>query len=190
MKSKKLIIIDNYDSFTYNLYYYFCALGIKPVVVKNDFLPLKEALNFIKKFEYIVISPGFGSPQDAGISKSVIKHFAKKKKILGVCLGHQCIAEVFGGEVKEMEVPLHAKQKQCDFKKSKLTKGLKKPLIVGLYHSLYVYNLGECKLLCATDEKIPMIIKHKKYKIYGVQFHPESILQKQGKKILKNFLKV
>lgn len=189
MKAKKLIIIDNYDSFTYNLYFYFCELGVKPVVVKNDFLPLKKALKFIKKYDYIVISPGFGTPQDAGISKEVIKHFKKSKKILGVCLGHQCIAEAFGGEVKEMEAPLHAKSMECEFQKSKITKGLKKPLIVGLYHSLFVSDLGECELLGYTKEKIPMIIKHKKYDIYGVQFHPESILQKQGKKILKNFLK-
>ncbi|MDE5592066.1 MAG: aminodeoxychorismate/anthranilate synthase component II, partial [Helicobacter sp.] len=176
-------------SFTYNLYYYFQELGALIQVVKNDSL-LQD--DFVESFDFIVISPGFGSPKDSGSSLEILHKFSHKK-ILGVCLGMQCIAESFGGKVEEMRSPMHAKTMICEFVPNPLCKFIKKPLQVALYHSLYVSKLGECQMLgfiIRDFVQIPMIIKHKNLDIYGVQFHPESILQVQGKQILKNFLEL
>lgn len=190
----KLLIVDNYDSFTYNLYYYFCELGIKPCVVENDFKKnIQDAQEFLNTFDYFVISPGFGSPKDSGLSIPIIQTFAPFKKILGVCLGHQCIAVAFGGFVIEMPNPLHAKNAICYFNKNPLCKNIKNPIKVALYNSLFVSDLGDCEMLGYSllwNMKIPMILKHKFYNTYGIQFHPESILQENGKKILNNFLRL
>ncbi|MGI0405979.1 anthranilate synthase component II [Helicobacter himalayensis] len=198
--TKKLLLIDNYDSFSFNLFYYFCELGVRPVVVKNDFAPklTKEVRDFVADFEYIVISPGFGSPKDSLICLEILKEFSAHKKILGVCLGMQCIASVFGGKVSEMPSPMHAKSALCEFRENALTRGIPNPFKVGLYHSLFVEKCGECEILgfakiafdtskvCTKD--IPMILKHKEYSVYGVQFHPESLLSTYGKELLQNFL--
>ena len=186
----KILIIDNYDSFTYNLYYYLLELNVKPLVIKNDF---NFDFNFLDSFDAFIISPGFGSPLDSGISMDVIKEFAPRKKILGVCLGHQCIASAFGGKVEKMKKPLHAKNALCYFLPNELCKGIKNPFKVALYHSLFVSDLGDCDCLGYANidnEKIPMILKHKSYRTYGVQFHPESILQNNGKILLSNFLSI
>ena len=187
----RVVLVDNYDSFTYNLEYYLKELGAKVCVVKNDFAPLEEAIEFVESFDVLMISPGFGTPLDSGLSLKLIETFAPKKNILGVCLGHQCIAQVFGGTIERMEKPMHAKKAQCYFLPNALLRGLKSPFEVALYHSLFVKELGECDMLGYAfigDKKIPMLLKHKHYNTYGVQFHPESILQQQGKKILNNFL--
>lgn len=191
----RLLIIDNYDSFTFNLVYYFCELGIQPMVVKNDFAPTltKKTREFIDSFEYLVISPGFGSPKDSGICMEILRVFGRYKKILGVCLGMQCIAQAFGGEIAQLPSPLHAQTALCNFLPNPLCKGISSPLKVGLYHSLFVKSLGECQLLGYIqfqNPQIPMILKHKALAIYGIQFHPESLLSKKGKKLLQNFLHI
>lgn len=194
MKIKKVLLVDNYDSFTYNIVYYLKELGIKVKVVKNDFAKLEEAIKFACGFHALIISPGFGTPLDSALSIELIKALAPKMKILGICLGQQCIAAAFGGKVEKMPSPCHARSLECELVgQNELFAGIKKPFKVALYNSLCVSKLGECELLATSQingQKIAMAIKHKNYKCYGVQFHPESILTKQGKKIFKNFLKL
>lgn len=190
----KLVILDHYDSFTYNLYYYFCELGIKPVVLKTDFTnDFEVAKKVLDEFDYLVFSPGFGNPKDLSFLKKVLRYFAPKKYILGVCLGHQLLALSFNGNVKELNTPMHAKQVTLKTKANDLTKHLDSSFKVALYNSLYVSNVGDLKMLgysMIDKEKIPMIIKHKKFQVYGIQFHPESILSHNGLAILKNFLEL
>ncbi|WP_293652013.1 aminodeoxychorismate/anthranilate synthase component II [uncultured Campylobacter sp.] len=187
----RVLLIDNYDSFTYNIVYYLKELGVKVKVVKNDFAKAKKAIKYANKFDKIIISPGFGTPDDSGVCMDIIKALGAKKQILGICLGHQCLAKAFGAEVVRMPRPFHGVSVECEFKKSTLFKGVKKPLKIALYNSLRVENTAEFDILAdikVENKSIIMAIKHKKYSCYGVQFHPESILQAQGKKILKNFL--
>ncbi|WP_086235476.1 anthranilate synthase component II [Campylobacter devanensis] len=187
----RVLLIDNYDSFTYNIVYYLKELGAKVKVVKNDFAKAKKAIKYANKFDKIIISPGFGTPDDSGVCMDIIKALGTKKQILGICLGHQCLAKAFGAEVVRMPRPFHGVSVECEFKKSTLFKGVKKPLKIALYNSLRVVNTAEFDILAdikVENKSIIMAIKHKKYSCYGVQFHPESILQAQGKKILKNFL--
>ena len=187
----RVLLIDNYDSFTYNIVYYLKEIGAKAKVVKNDFAKAKKAIKYANKFDKIIISPGFGTPDDSGVCMDIIKALGAKKQILGICLGHQCLAKAFGAEVVRMPRPFHGVSVECEFKKSTLFKGVKKPLKIALYNSLRVVNTAEFDILAdikVENKGIIMAIKHKKYSCYGVQFHPESILQAQGKKILKNFL--
>ena len=187
----RVLLIDNYDSFTYNIVYYLKELGAKVKVVKNDFAKAKKAIKYANKFDKIIISPGFGTPDDSGVCMDIIKALGAKKQILGICLGHQCLAKAFGAEVVRMPRPFHGGSVECEFSKSTLFKGVKKPLKIALYNSLCVENTAEFDILAdikVENKSIIMAIKHKKYSCYGVQFHPESILQAQGKKILKNFL--
>lgn len=187
----RVLLIDNYDSFTYNIVYYLKELGAKVKVVKNDFAKAKKAIKYANKFDKIIISPGFGTPDDSGVCMDIIKALGTKKQILGICLGHQCLAKAFGAEVVRMPRPFHGVSVECEFSKSTLFKGVKKPLKIALYNSLCVENTAEFDILAdikVENKSIIMAIKHKKYSCYGVQFHPESILQAQGKKILKNFL--
>ncbi len=187
----RVLLVDNYDSFTYNIVYYLKELGAKVKVVKNDFAKAKKAIKYANKFDKIIISPGFGTPDDSGVCMDIIKALGAKKQILGICLGHQCLAKAFGAEVVRMPRPFHGVSVECEFKKSTLFKGVKKPLKIALYNSLRVENTAEFDILAdikVENKSIIMAIKHKKYSCYGVQFHPESILQAQGKKILKNFL--
>lgn len=187
----RVLLIDNYDSFTYNIVYYLKELGAKVKVVKNDFAKAKKAIKYANKFDKIIISPGFGTPDDSGVCMDIIKALGAKKQILGICLGHQCLAKAFGTEVVRMPRPFHGVSVECEFSKSTLFKGVKKPLKIALYNSLRVVNTAEFDILAdikVENKSIIMAIKHKKYSCYGVQFHPESILQAQGKKILKNFL--
>ena len=187
----RVLLIDNYDSFTSNIVYYLKELGAKVKVVKNDFAKAKKAIKYANKFDKIIISPGFGTPDDSGVCMDIIKALGAKKQILGICLGHQCLAKAFGAEVVRMPRPFHGVSVECEFSKSTLFKGVKKPLKIALYNSLCVENTAEFDILAdikVENKSIIMAIKHKKYSCYGVQFHPESILQAQGKKILKNFL--
>ncbi|MFH2013212.1 MAG: aminodeoxychorismate/anthranilate synthase component II [Pseudomonadota bacterium] len=182
-------MIDNYDSFTYNLVQYFGELGVKLKVIRND----KITLEGIKEInpDKIVISPGPGTPDDAGISKDVIKHFGKKKWILGVCLGHQCIGEVFGGKVKRADLVMHGKTSIISHDEKFIYKGVENPFEAARYHSLVVSDDGfpSClKITARTEEGVIMGIRHRKHKIEGVQFHPESFLTAEGKKIIKNFI--
>ena len=184
----KTVIIDNYDSFTYNLFQYIAELGHDVTVIRNDKTTLAELEH--EKYEAIIISPGPGNPDEAGISKEVIRHFAGKVPILGVCLGHQSIGEVFGGRVIRGPIPVHGKTSEIKHGGEGLYKDLPQPMVVGRYHSLIVERetLPEClEVTSATEDGIIMGVKHKEYKVEGVQFHPESVLTPEGLKMLKNF---
>lgn len=189
-----LLIIDNYDSFTYNLYQYFCELGCEVKVVRNDEIDIAgiEALNPT----HLVISPGPCTPNEAGISLEVISHFAGQLPILGVCLGHQAIAQAFGGQVVRARKIMHGKTSSIIHTGKSVFKGLNNPLTVTRYHSLVVKtdSLPECFELTAwtilDNGELDEIMgyQHKTLAIDAVQFHPESIKTEQGHQILANFL--
>jgi len=184
-----ILMIDNYDSFTYNLVQYLGELGAHLKVFRND----KISIDQIKKLhpQKIMISPGPGRPTDAGISNQVIKELGEKIPILGVCLGHQCIGEVFGGKVVQAKRIMHGKTSKIYHSKDILFKGVGNPFEATRYHSLLVEkkSLPEVlEVIAWTKEGEIMGLKHKQLPIWGVQFHPESILTKSGKQILKNFL--
>ncbi len=184
-----ILLIDNYDSFTYNLYQYLCELGAEVKVVRNDQISLEEIANLNP--ERIVISPGPGAPDKAGVSNDVIRHFGKDRPVLGVCLGHQCIGYAFGGEVVRAGEIMHGKMSLVHHDGKGVFKGLPNPLNVIRYHSLAVRKetLPDCLEVTAwTDRGIIMGVRHKEYAVEGVQFHPESIMTKVGKDLLANFL--
>ena len=188
-----ILMIDNYDSFTYNLVQYLGELGKQLKVFRNDQVTLAEIRRLRPK--WIIISPGPGTPRDAGISCDVIRTFGEKIPILGVCLGHQCIGEVFGGKVVQAKRLTHGKTSPIHHKGKTLFKGIPNPFQATRYHSLIVRRQGLPNALEVTawtedyvDREI-MGLKHKRYPIWGLQFHPESILTDPGKKILGNFLK-
>ncbi len=185
----KAIIIDNYDSFTYNLYHLIKELGVEVKVLRND----KFALNELEKYDKIVLSPGPGVPSDAGLLLEIIKTYARKKPILGVCLGHQAIGEAFGASLTNLEEVFHGvqtiiKQQGNDY----LFNGLEKEFPVGRYHSWVVDNKGlpDClEITALSKEGQIMALKHKQYDVCGIQFHPESVLTPNGKTIIANWLK-
>lgn len=184
-----MILIDNYDSFTYNVVQYLRELGVDVQVFKNDQITIEQ----LKKinFDSIVISPGPGNPDKAGISMDVVREFAPHKKILGICLGHQCIAQVFGCKIVKAKEPMHGKVSEIEFKEDKLFKGIPQGFKATRYHSLVVdYDSisQHIELIAYTKDNAMMALKHKEYYIYGVQFHPEAILSEYGKQLLQNFL--
>ena len=187
-----ILMIDNYDSFTYNLVQYFGALGADIKVFRNDKITIQK----IKKLRpnKIVISPGPGRPEDAGISCQVIKEFAGKIPILGVCLGHQSIGYVFGGKIVGAKKLMHGKTSKIYHNKKDIFRGIENPFEATRYHSLVVdrKSLPQCLEITAwtKDDHEIMGLKHKDLPVWGVQFHPESILTKVGKDILNNFLKL
>ena len=184
-------MIDNYDSFTYNLVQYLGELGEELKVFRNDKISVEKIRGM--RPQRIVISPGPGTPDDAGISKDVIREFAGKIPILGVCLGHQCIGEVYGGKVIRAKRLMHGKTSMIYHDAKRIFKGLANPFEATRYHSLLVErkSLPKCLEITAwTKEKEIMGLRHKDYPLFGVQFHPESILTKVGKDILRNFLKI
>jgi anthranilate synthase/aminodeoxychorismate synthase-like glutamine amidotransferase len=186
-----ILMIDNYDSFTYNLVQYLGEMGESLKVVRNDKISLKEIGRL--KPRGIMISPGPGFPKDAGISNSVINALAGKVPILGVCLGHQCIGEVFGGRVVKASRPMHGKTSKIYHNRKEIFKGIPNPFDATRYHSLIVERktLPAClEITAQTKDKEIMGLRHKKYPVWGVQFHPESILTSEGKKILRNFLEL
>ncbi|MCM8818187.1 MAG: aminodeoxychorismate/anthranilate synthase component II [Candidatus Omnitrophica bacterium] len=186
-----ILMIDNYDSFVYNLVQYFGELGEKIIVYRNDEITIKKIEKL--KFNSIVISPGPKRPENAGISCEIIEKFAGKFPILGVCLGHQCIGYVFGGKITYAKKLMHGKTSLIYHNGKDIFKNVENPFIATRYHSLVIERktLPDCLEITAwTDDEEIMGIKHKKYNIFGVQFHPESILTKEGKKILKNFLEI
>jgi len=184
-----ILMIDNYDSFTYNLVQYLGELGQALKVFRNDRVSIEKIRRLHPK--KIVISPGPGRPKDAGISSKIIKEFSGKIPILGVCLGHQCIAEVFGGKIVQAKRIMHGKTSSIYHSNDRIFKGIKNPFVATRYHSLIVNRKTfpkSLEIIAWTKEKEIMGLKHKEYPIWGVQFHPESILTKEGKKILKNFI--
>jgi len=185
-----LLMIDNYDSFTYNLVQYLGALGQDVRVYRND----KLTIDKIRKLRpaKIVISPGPGRPEDAGISLQVISKFSGKIPILGVCLGHQAIGFCFGGRIVGAKKLMHGKTSMIYHNKKEIFKGIPDPFEATRYHSLIVERKGlpRClEIIAWTKEKEIMGIRHKVYPLWGVQFHPESVLTKAGKDILANFLR-
>lgn len=180
-----MLLIDNYDSFTYNIVQYFQMLGTNPIVIKNDEMELKD----IKKlsFSRILLSPGWGNPDNAGITMEVIDYYKDRLPILGVCLGMQCIAKYFGAEIIRAPEPYHGKNSNIYFDEDfELFKGFKQGFSATRYHSLMV---SDCPYIKAyTEDKIPMALKIKDKPIYGVQFHPEAILTENGIKIFENWI--
>lgn len=184
-----ILLIDNYDSFTWNLYQYFCELGAEVVVRRNDALSLADiaALNPQK----IVISPGPCTPDESGISLDAIRHYAGKRPILGVCLGHQAIAQVFGATIVRAAKVMHGKTSPVTHNSTGVFCGLNNPLTVTRYHSLVIDppTLPDCFEVTAWSETREIMgIRHREWDLEGVQFHPESILSEQGHQLLANFL--
>jgi anthranilate synthase/aminodeoxychorismate synthase-like glutamine amidotransferase len=184
-----LFVLDNYDSFTYNLVQYFGELGAEMLVKRNDEITLDElaALNP----ERICISPGPCTPNEAGISNEVIRRFGPTIPLLGVCLGHQCIGHVFGGEVVRADRLMHGKTSPIHHDGRGVFAGLPNPFEATRYHSLIVKRAtfpGDLEMTAHTTEGEIMGLRHRDYPIHGVQFHPESILTLEGKRLLKNFL--
>jgi len=191
-EKKMLLVIDNYDSFTYNLVQYLGELGATVEVRRNDQVTLDEIENRLRP-ERIVISPGPGTPDDAGISLDVIQRFAGKIPLLGVCLGHQAIGQAFGGKVVRAPELMHGKASDVHHDGKTIFAGLGDQLRAGRYHSLIVEreSLPSCLEISAhTADDIIMGLRHRELKVEGVQFHPESILTSDGKQLLANFLKL
>ena len=184
-----LLLLDNYDSFTYNVYQLLCDLGAEVEVIRNDMATVKEIAK--KAYDAIIISPGPGVPKDAGITEELINTMKGKVPILGICLGHQAIGEVFGGRVTGAGEICHGKTSPITHNGTEIYKELPQQIEVGRYHSLIVSRDGLPDCLEVTSELADgtiMGLKHKEYPIYGMQFHPESILTPQGRTMMKNFL--
>lgn len=187
-----LLVIDNYDSFTYNLVQYLGELGQTVEVRRNNQVTLDEIETSLRP-ERIVISPGPGTPDDAGVSLEVIDRFAGKVPLLGVCLGHQAIGQAFGGRVVRAPQLMHGKASEVSHDGRTIFAGLDDTFLAGRYHSLIVEkeSLPQClEVSASTAEGVIMGLRHREWKIEGVQFHPESILTPQGKQLLANFLKL
>jgi anthranilate synthase/aminodeoxychorismate synthase-like glutamine amidotransferase len=183
-----ILVIDNYDSFTYNLVQYLGELGAEPVVYRNDATTPAEIRRMAPS--HIVISPGPGEPEDGGISLDVIREFYRTTPLLGVCLGHQCIAAAFGGQVGRAKRLMHGKASPVYHNQSGVLSGVPSPFSAMRYHSLLVYEpLPDClEVTATTAEAEVMALRHKAAPLVGLQFHPESILTEHGKDILRNFL--
>lgn len=184
-----VLVIDNYDSFTYNLVQIIGGLGKKVVVRRNDQICAAQA----KRIEpsHIVISPGPGYPVDAGVSKEIITRFARFTPILGVCLGHQCVAESMGGQVRRGEKPIHGKTSPIFHDGRGIFSGIPNPFSATRYHSLVVEPQGlpsDLEVVARTDQAEIMALRHIRYPLWGVQFHPESILTAHGSQLVANFL--
>jgi anthranilate synthase/aminodeoxychorismate synthase-like glutamine amidotransferase len=188
---RSVLLVDNYDSFTYNLAQYFGELGCQLTVVRNDAITPAEADK--RGFSHLVISPGPGNPTQSGISNDLIRHFAGKKPVLGVCLGHQCIGHVFGGTVNKADRMMHGKMSKIYHDGKGLFKNVPNPFEATRYHSLVVREEGLPKSLeisAHTSEGEIMGLRHREHKVEGVQFHPESIMTRHGKTLLQNFLEL
>ena len=188
---KKVILIDNYDSFTFNLYHYLSSLKVNVDVVRNDQITSKEIIK--KKYEKIVISPGPGNPNQSGNCLKIVKSLYNKVPILGVCLGHQIIGQVFGSKIVQAKKLMHGKTSKIISKKIGLLKNIPKIFDATRYHSLIIDKKSlskDLEITAETKEGLIMGVQHKKYHVHGVQFHPESIKTKLGIKILKNFVRI
>jgi anthranilate synthase/aminodeoxychorismate synthase-like glutamine amidotransferase len=190
-KLRMLLVIDNYDSFTYNLVQYFGEMGVAPVVKRNDEVTV-DAVEAMKP-EKIVISPGPCTPREAGISREIIRRLGSHTPILGVCLGHQCIGDVYGGKVVRADRLMHGKTSPILHRGQGIFAGLPTPFEATRYHSLIVErsSLPVCLEITAdTADAEIMGLQHREHPVHGVQFHPESILTQHGKALLKNFLEL
>ena len=184
-----VIVIDNYDSFVYNIAQYLGELGWQPLVYRNDRVKLEEIEQLSPT--HIIVSPGPCTPLEAGISNDVIRYFAGKIPILGICLGHQCIRYVYGGKVVKADIPTHGKHSLIYHDSKTVYRGLPNPFEAGRYHSLVINrnNLpAELELTARTSDGVIMGVRHRDYVVEGVQFHPESIMTDVGHNVLVNFL--
>jgi len=184
-----LLLIDNYDSFTYNLAQYFGELGCELIVKRNDAISFEEIVELAP--QYICVSPGPCTPREAGISKEIIRRFGPEIPILGVCLGHQCIAEAYGGKVVRASRLMHGKASMIRHDGSALFSNLPTPFEAGRYHSLVVERdsfPASLEITAESDDGEIMALRHRKFPVQGVQFHPESVLTRDGKNILRSFL--
>ena len=187
----KIILIDNYDSFTFNLFHYISSLNTTVDVVRNDKITSKEILK--KKYDKIVISPGPGNPNQSGNCLKIVKSLYRKIPILGVCLGHQIIGQVFGSKIIQAKKLMHGKTSKIISKKTGVLKNLPKTFEATRYHSLIIDKKSlskDLEITAETKDGLIMGVRHKKYHVHGVQFHPESIKTKIGIKILKNFIRI
>jgi anthranilate synthase/aminodeoxychorismate synthase-like glutamine amidotransferase len=186
-----VFVLDNYDSFTYNLVQYMGELGAEMVVRRNDELTPEEVESLDP--ERILLSPGPCTPQEAGISVPLIRHFAGKVPILGVCLGHQAIGAAFGGKVVRAPMLMHGKTSEVIHDGRSLFSGIASPMTCTRYHSLIVAEDGlprELEVTARTEDGVIMGLRHRKHKVEGVQFHPESVLTQDGKRLIQNFLEM
>ena len=187
----KILLIDNYDSFTFNLYHYISSLNAKVDVVRNDKINSKEIKN--KKYDKIVISPGPGNPNQSGNCINILKSLHKELPFLGVCLGHQIIGQVFGSNIIQARKLMHGKTSKIMSKKIGILSNLPKTFEATRYHSLIIDKKSlskDLEITAETKDGLIMGVRHKKYHVHGVQFHPESIKTKIGIKILENFIKI
>jgi len=185
----KILLIDNYDSFTFNLYHYISSLNTKVDVIRNDKITSKEIIK--KKYKKIVISPGPGNPNQSGNCINILKTLHKELPFLGVCLGHQIIGQVFGSKIVQAKKLMHGKISLIKSKKIGILKNLPNSFEATRYHSLIIDKKTlskDLEITAETDDGVIMAIQHKKFNIHGVQFHPESIKTKLGLKILQNFI--
>ncbi len=185
----RMLLIDNYDSFTYNLVQAFAALGAEVIVHRNDAITVEEAKAL--KPTHLVISPGPGRPDDAGVSMDMIDAFAKDIPVLGVCLGHQSLVQLFGGEIVRAERLMHGKTSNADHDGKTIFEGLSQPLEVGRYHSLCAEQEtlpDDFEVTAKTERGEIMGVRHRKLPLEGVQFHPESVLTPEGNRLMANFL--
>jgi len=182
-----VLVVDNYDSFTYNLVQHLGELGAEPEVVRNDVESTDELI--ARRPDRVIVSPGPCTPNEAGVSVEVMRRFPEAGiPTLGVCLGHQSLAQAFGGEVVRHE-PVHGKTTEITHDGTGLFEGLSSPLVVGRYHSLVVDpDLPDCLMITATGGGVVMGLRHRELPAHGVQFHPESVLTPEGKRLLENFL--
>ncbi len=190
----KICLIDNYDSFTYNVEHMLKIQDVLVEVIRNDQISVEELE--LNKFDAFVLGPGPSNPSNAGICNDLIKYFYKKKPILGICLGHQCIGYSFNSKIIRARNIMHGKTSMISHNKETLFKGLKVPYHVMRYHSLIIDSStlhNDFEIIASVkenDDEIIMAIKHKTHNLFGVQFHPESIFSEQGNKIIANFLKI
>ena len=185
----KILLIDNYDSFTFNLYHYISSLKVNVDVIRNDKISSKEIVR--KNYNKIVISPGPGNPNQSGNCINILKTLHQELPFLGVCLGHQIIGQVFGSKIIQAKKLMHGKTSKIRSKKTGILKNLPKTFEATRYHSLIIEKKSlskDLEITAETDDGIIMGVQHKKFNIHGVQFHPESIKTKLGMKILKNFI--
>jgi len=188
---RKILMIDNFDSFTYNLVQGFRSLGTEVTVFRNNAITIDQAKALAPDF--VVISPGPGRPKDAGISMEIIKEFAPTIPVLGVCLGHQCIVEVFGGTITYAKQLMHGKSSEIKHDQQTIFENIETPMVVGRYHSLSANEKElpkELVISAKTSNGEIMAVRHSVYKTEGVQFHPESIMTSKGMHLMENFLNI
>ena len=188
---RKIILIDNYDSFTFNLYHYLSSLKVNVDVIRNDQITSNEILK--RKYNKIVISPGPGNPNQSGNCLKIVRSLHKKIPIFGVCLGHQIIGQAFGSKIVQARKLMHGKTSKILSKKKGLLRNLPKTFEATRYHSLIIDKKSlskDLEITAETRDGLIMGVRHKKYHVHGVQFHPESIKTKLGIKILRNFIKI